>query len=110
MDKDAPHTLIYYESPYRLDGFLKDALEVFGDREAALANDLTKMFEKVERAPLSSLLALASKKKLKGEYIVVIAGDDKEIKGRDRKEILEDEEIEDGEEEEDAEEENEEEE
>ncbi len=94
VDKDAPHTLIYYESPYRLDGFLKDALEVFGDREAALANDLTKMFEKVERASLSSLLALVSQKKLKGEYIVVIAGADREIKGKDGKEKMEDEEIE----------------
>ena len=90
VDRDAPHTLIYYESPYRLDGFLKDALEVFGDRDAALANDLTKMFEKVERAPLSTLFAAVSQKKLKGEYIVVIAGADKEIKSRDDEEKQED--------------------
>ncbi len=106
VDKDAPHTLIYYESPYRLDSFLKDALDVFGDREAALANDLTKMFEKVERAPLSSLLALVSQKKLKGEYIVVIAGADREIKGKDEKEKREDEEIENTEDEENDDEEN----
>ncbi|GCE19367.1 16S rRNA (cytidine(1402)-2'-O)-methyltransferase [Dictyobacter kobayashii] len=75
VDREAPHTLIYYESPYRLDGFLKDALEVFGDRPAALANDLTKMFEKVERGTLSTLLAaLPQQTKLKGEYIVVIEG------------------------------------
>jgi 16S rRNA (cytidine1402-2'-O)-methyltransferase len=97
VDKDAPHTLVYYESPYRLDGFLKDALEVFGNREAALANDLTKLFEKVERASLSSLLTLVGQKKLKGEYIVVIAGADREIKGKEKREdeereILEDEE------------------
>ncbi len=92
VDKDAPHTLIYYESPYRLDGFLKDALEVFGDREAALANDLTKLFEKVERGPLSSLLAAISQKKLKGEYIVVIAGADKETKSKDEEEKLEEDE------------------
>ncbi len=74
VDKEAPHTLIYYESPYRLEGFLRDALYVFGDRPAAVANDLTKMFEKVERATLSQLLPLYTQKKLKGEYIVVIAG------------------------------------
>ena len=45
VDKAAPHTLLYYESPYRIEAFLKDAQEVFGDREAAIANDLTKMFE-----------------------------------------------------------------
>ncbi len=74
VDKDAPHTLIYYESPYRVASFLEDAIAVFGDRPAALANDLTKMFEKVERGTLSSLHSQVEQGKLKGEFIVVIAG------------------------------------
>jgi 16S rRNA (cytidine1402-2'-O)-methyltransferase len=74
IDKDSPHTLIFYESPYRLEGFLRDALTTYGDREAALANDLTKMFEKVERGTLSSLLESVTQKEPKGEYIIVIAG------------------------------------
>jgi len=74
IDREAPHTLIYYESPHRLEDFLHDALVVLGDRQAAIANDLTKMFEKVERGTLSSLLASLSPSKLKGEYIIVIAG------------------------------------
>jgi 16S rRNA (cytidine1402-2'-O)-methyltransferase len=74
IDRNAPHTLIYYESPYRMADFLTDALAVFGNRQAALANDLTKMFEKVERGTLSELLASVGDTKLKGEYIVVIAG------------------------------------
>lgn len=75
VDKDAPHTLIFYESPYRLAAFLEDAMVVYGDRPAALANDLTKLFEKVERGPLSELLAAVQDEgKLKGEYIVIIAG------------------------------------
>src|SRR5206468_4911335 len=49
IDKDSPHTLIFYESPYRLQAFLQDALSVYGDRKAALCNDLTKLFEKVQR-------------------------------------------------------------
>jgi len=77
IDKDAPHTLIYYESPYRVADFLQDAIAVFGDRQAALANDLTKMFEKVDRGTLSELLNLVKDIKLKGEYIIVIAGDGK---------------------------------
>src|SRR5437667_4302912 len=40
LDKDSPHTLIFYESPYRMEAFLRDALETFGDRQAAIANDL----------------------------------------------------------------------
>jgi 16S rRNA (cytidine1402-2'-O)-methyltransferase len=78
IDKYAPHTLIFYESPYRVEAFLRDALAVFGDRQAALANDLTKLFEKVERGSLSTLLSSIEQAKLKGEYIIVIAGKEKE--------------------------------
>lgn len=75
VDRDSPHTLIFYESPFRLLAFLDDALAVYGDRPAALANDLTKLYEKVDRAPLSQLRArVAEEGKLKGEYIVVIRG------------------------------------
>jgi 16S rRNA (cytidine1402-2'-O)-methyltransferase len=75
VDLHSPHTLIFYESPFRLAAFLEDALAVYGDRPAALANDLTKLFEKVERGTLSQLHALvADQAKLKGEYIVVIGG------------------------------------
>lgn len=74
IDRGSPHTLIYYESPHRLEAFLRDSIIVFGDRPAALANDLTKMFEKTERGLLSELLAGIAGKSLKGEYVVVIAG------------------------------------
>jgi 16S rRNA (cytidine1402-2'-O)-methyltransferase len=80
IDKHSPHTLVFYESPYRILDCLEDALAIFGDRPAALANDLTKMFEKVERGMLSSLLESTKQAKLKGEYILVIAGNDKENK------------------------------
>ncbi len=79
VDKEAPHTLIFYESPYRLEAFLQDALAVLGNREAAIANDLTKMFELVQRGTISSLLQwVTQQSKLKGEFVVVIAGMAKE--------------------------------
>lgn len=76
LDQQSPHTQIFYESPYRLEACLRDALEVFGDRDAALASELTKVFESVKRAKLSALLEIARQGKLKGEYILVIAGSD----------------------------------
>ena len=85
IDKHAPHTLIFYESPYRIAAFLKDALEVLGDREAAIANDLTKMFEAVARGRLSTLLEAEIVAKPKGEYVVVIAGVDR--KSRDEGDV-----------------------
>lgn len=79
VDKEAPHTLIFYESPYRLEAFLQDALAVLGNREAAIANDLTKMFELVQRGTISSILQwVTQQSKLKGEFVVVIAGMTKE--------------------------------
>jgi len=74
VDQDSPHTLIFYESPYRLVKFLEDALAVYGDRQAAVTNDLTKMFETVHRGTLSELVALFSGTEPRGEYTVVIAG------------------------------------
>jgi 16S rRNA (cytidine1402-2'-O)-methyltransferase len=74
VDAQSPHTLIFYESPYRLLAFLEDALAVLGDRHAAVANDLTKMFERVDRGSLSELLERLRGTTLRGEYTVVIAG------------------------------------
>lgn len=74
VDQKSPHTLIFYESPYRLVEFLKDALAVYGDRPAAVANDLTKLYEQVWRGTLSSLLTEIEGIALKGEFIVVIGG------------------------------------
>ncbi len=74
VDRDSPHTLIFYESPYRLLAFLQDAYTVFGNRRCAVANDLTKKFETMYRGTLSSVIEELSKGKLLGEYSVVIAG------------------------------------
>lgn len=78
VDKASPHTLVFYESPHRLQAFLEDALEVLGDRPAALANELTKMFEAVQRGRLSELLNQLEQESPRGEYVVVIAGADEQ--------------------------------
>jgi len=74
VDQQSPHTLIFYESPYRLKAFLQDALTVYGDRRAAIANDLTKLFEQVWRGSLSQLLQQQEQQTPRGEYVIVIAG------------------------------------
>lgn len=82
LDKDSPHTLIYYESPYRLRKLLLEALEVFGNRHAAICKELTKMYERVRRGRLSELLDDLEEKP-KGEYVVVIAGAEFDGKSED---------------------------
>ena len=73
-DQDSPYTLIYYESPHRLLAFLKDALDIFGDRPAALGNELTKLFETVQRGSLATLIVQVDEGDLRGEFTVIIAG------------------------------------
>jgi len=81
VDTFSPHTLIFYESPYRLIAFLEDAKEVYGDRSCAVANDLTKKFEMVLRGSISQVLEALKKNPPRGEYTVVIAGAGEDSKG-----------------------------
>lgn len=74
VDAESPHTLVFYESPYRLKAFLEDALVVLGDRETAVCNELTKLYESVQRGTLSELIAHYETNDPRGEYVVVIEG------------------------------------
>ncbi len=74
IDSNSPHTLIFYESPYRLIPFLEDALEVYGDRQAVVANDLTKLFEQLDRGNIRELIVKFKAEAPRGEYTVVISG------------------------------------
>ncbi len=73
-DGESAHTQIFYESPYRIQAFLEDALAVLGDREAVVANDLTKKFESLYRGKLSDLIERFKAEQPRGEYSVVIEG------------------------------------
>lgn len=70
-------TLIFFESPFRIEKAVADALEILGDREAALLREMTKKFEETLRLPLSQLLAVLQKRPRKGEMVLVIAGADR---------------------------------
>jgi 16S rRNA (cytidine1402-2'-O)-methyltransferase len=73
-DKDKEHTLICFESPFRVGPTLEAAFEVLGDREAAVCIELTKLHERVFRGYLGDLAKEFSNAKVKGEVAIVIAG------------------------------------
>lgn len=77
QEKEMPHTLVFYESPFRVGKLLEEALEVYGSRQAAVCMELTKQFERCSRGTLEELVAEYKDKKLKGEAVVVIAGAEK---------------------------------
>ncbi len=68
------HTLVVFESPYRIGKLLADAFEVMGDRRAAVCVELTKKFEKIHRGYLGELAEQFDGTKVKGEITLVIAG------------------------------------
>jgi 16S rRNA (cytidine1402-2'-O)-methyltransferase len=70
-------TIVLYESPHRLVAMLEDALDVLGDREVAVASELTKMFERVSRGSISDVLDEMVETPPRGEYVVVIEGAEK---------------------------------
>lgn len=75
--RERPGTLIAYETAPRLLESLKDIKKVLGDRPAAIARELTKLYEEVKREKLSVLIAdLEKEGPPKGE-IVLIVGENK---------------------------------
>jgi 16S rRNA (cytidine1402-2'-O)-methyltransferase len=69
-----PTTLVFMESPQRLAQALADMATALGPREAAVARELTKMFEEVRRGPLPDLAAhYAAAGPPKGEVTIVVA-------------------------------------
>ena len=73
--KEFPYTMIFYEAPHRIEKTLKLAFDVFGDRKAVLARELTKLHETFHRGSLSELCNL---KDLKGEMVLIIEGNKKQ--------------------------------
>jgi 16S rRNA (cytidine1402-2'-O)-methyltransferase len=65
-------TLVWHEAPHRLLETLRDALDVFGDRSAAVARELTKRFETVERGKVSILADKFVREPARGEITLLI--------------------------------------
>ena len=65
-------TLIWHEAPHRLGETLHDLQDIFGDRQAAVARELTKRFETIRRGRLRELEDLFLKEPPRGEITVLI--------------------------------------
>lgn len=87
--KDAPHPIIFYESPRRIQGLLSDLLKIMGDRSAFWARELTKSHEDLQAGSISELLELASAKKNRGEFVLIVhPGESVQAEGDDVHELL----------------------
>ena len=70
--RSVPGTLVFYEAPHRLAETLNDALEILGEREAAVARELTKLHEEIKRGRLSELANHYATEEPRGEIVLLI--------------------------------------
>ena len=75
--KNRKETIIFYESPHRIQKTINLLYEVFPERYAVIARELTKINEEYIRGNLSELKDLDFQT-LKGEMVIVLSGNDKE--------------------------------
>jgi 16S rRNA (cytidine1402-2'-O)-methyltransferase len=76
--KSLPYTLIFFETPHRMVDSLQDLQDILGDRQIAVAGELTKMFEEVYRGKISSAREYFSDHPARGEYTLVVGGESKQ--------------------------------
>ena len=90
MEKDSPHTLVLFESPFRTAKTLAAALDVLGDRECAVCLEISKIHEKTNRGWLSDIAKYYADHPPKGEIAIAIAGNNpKFMRTADGKETAE---------------------
>ena len=68
-------TLIFFETAKRIISSLEAALEILGNREAAIAREITKLYQESNRAPISELIEYYTNKPPKGEIVFLISGE-----------------------------------
>lgn len=73
--KEETRTLIFYESPHRLQKLLEEIKTYYGDdRMVSVSRELTKIHEETVTNTVAEVLAHFSGSKIKGEIVVVISG------------------------------------
>jgi 16S rRNA (cytidine1402-2'-O)-methyltransferase len=65
---------VLYEAPHRLLATLEELQTACGDREVAIARELTKLHEEIRREPLAAALAHFRATPPRGEFVLIVAG------------------------------------
>jgi len=68
-------TMIFYESPHKINKTLKDFEEYFGsERSISVTKEISKIYESTFRGNIKDINSFFSDKKLKGEFVIVVEG------------------------------------
>ncbi|KIS03273.1 16S rRNA (cytidine(1402)-2'-O)-methyltransferase [Paucilactobacillus wasatchensis] len=83
-----PETLIFYEAPHRLKKTLTNIVAIFGEkRQGVLARELTKKHEEFIRGSLAELLEWATETNVRGEFVILVAGNQNSTRVSDQNEL-----------------------
>lgn len=75
---DEMRTVIFYEAPHKLKSTLDDMADAFGEsRRISLCRELTKINEDVMRTTLGEAVCYYKEHEPKGEYVLIVEGQDK---------------------------------
>ena len=72
--RDGRYTMVFYETPHRLQESLDDIREILGDRRMVLAREVTKLHEEFLRGRISQVIGEVSRREIRGEMTLVIEG------------------------------------
>ncbi|WP_066503978.1 16S rRNA (cytidine(1402)-2'-O)-methyltransferase [Abyssisolibacter fermentans] len=67
-------TIILYEAPHRLLDLLQDISNVLGNKNIAIARELTKKYQEICRGTVLEIIEIFANKSIKGEFVVVVEG------------------------------------
>lgn len=77
--REDTRTLVFYEAPHKLIHTLRDLREAFGNRRIVLARELTKKFEQIIRCTLDEAVAKYDSEPPKGEFVLILEGEDEKL-------------------------------
>src|SRR5512138_2339207 len=75
-----PYTLIFLEAPHRLQAGLRDMQTTLGDRQIAVARELTKLHEEIWRGSIAE--AMEHFTEPRGEFVLVVEGNKRDATGK----------------------------
>ena len=76
--RDVKESIIFYESPHRLLSTLSLLSETLGNRKIAACRELTKLHEEIIRGDILEVIEHFKEKGIKGEFVLVVQGKQKE--------------------------------
>lgn len=75
--KNEKATLIFYESPHRLEKMLDSMLKILGNRRISISREISKKFEEVIRGTITEVMG--SINNIKGEFVIVVEGNKESV-------------------------------